>query len=222
VRASAIQREGGVILGGSGSGGIGRRASLRSWWPKGRRGSSPFFRIRYGKISGFAVVPFHTSNTFPKHSSIGRILIMCCFDQIPKFAAITMFGKTAGEDVSVRTQGWGRISSPPRRLANSFLTGPGPPALDARAAKQGRNRRSDRKRAIHVDPLKPRLCQRCIGRTRLGPNQSCAIVNGGARNAFEVHPSAQVPGVPLWRRFTRSATSVSSGFEVCSCSTRDA
>ena len=28
----------------SGSGGIGRRASLRSWWPKGRRGSSPFFR----------------------------------------------------------------------------------------------------------------------------------------------------------------------------------
>ncbi len=27
-----------------GSGGIGRRASLRSWWPKGRRGSSPFFR----------------------------------------------------------------------------------------------------------------------------------------------------------------------------------
>jgi hypothetical protein len=28
-----------------GSGGIGRRASLRSWWPKGRRGSSPFFRI---------------------------------------------------------------------------------------------------------------------------------------------------------------------------------
>jgi hypothetical protein len=32
------------ILGVSGSGGIGRRASLRSWWPKGRRGSSPFFR----------------------------------------------------------------------------------------------------------------------------------------------------------------------------------
>ena len=31
-----------VIAGGSG--GIGRRASLRSWWPKGRRGSSPFFR----------------------------------------------------------------------------------------------------------------------------------------------------------------------------------
>ena len=27
-----------------GSGGIGRRVSLRSWWPKGRRGSSPFFR----------------------------------------------------------------------------------------------------------------------------------------------------------------------------------
>src|ERR1700722_15835478 len=27
-----------------GSGGIGRRASLRSWWPKGRGGSSPFFR----------------------------------------------------------------------------------------------------------------------------------------------------------------------------------
>jgi hypothetical protein len=27
-----------------GSGGIGRRASLRSWWLKGRRGSSPFFR----------------------------------------------------------------------------------------------------------------------------------------------------------------------------------
>jgi hypothetical protein len=30
-----------------GSGGIGRRASLRSWWPKGRRGSSPFFRTIY-------------------------------------------------------------------------------------------------------------------------------------------------------------------------------
>src|SRR5271170_2580650 len=29
-----------------GSGGIGRRASLRSWWPKGRRGSSPFFRMK--------------------------------------------------------------------------------------------------------------------------------------------------------------------------------
>ena len=35
-----------IIEGASrrGSGGIGRRASLRSWWPKGRRGSSPFFR----------------------------------------------------------------------------------------------------------------------------------------------------------------------------------
>ena len=31
-------------VGQRGSGGIGRRASLRSWWPKGRRGSSPFFR----------------------------------------------------------------------------------------------------------------------------------------------------------------------------------
>src|SRR5579862_2697274 len=30
-----------------GSGGIGRRASLRSWWPKGRRGSSPFFRTTF-------------------------------------------------------------------------------------------------------------------------------------------------------------------------------
>jgi hypothetical protein len=35
-----------IIVGANqcGSGGIGRRASLRSWWPKGRRGSSPFFR----------------------------------------------------------------------------------------------------------------------------------------------------------------------------------
>ncbi len=37
-----------------GSGGIGRRASLRSWWPKGRRGSSPFFRT----IPIFLCVPF--------------------------------------------------------------------------------------------------------------------------------------------------------------------
>lgn len=35
-----------------GSGGIGRRASLRSWWPKGRRGSSPFFRRLFSPISG--------------------------------------------------------------------------------------------------------------------------------------------------------------------------
>lgn len=27
-----------------GDGGIGRHASLRSWWPKGREGSSPFLR----------------------------------------------------------------------------------------------------------------------------------------------------------------------------------
>ena len=35
-----------------GSGGIGRRASLRSWWPKGRRGSSPFFRTIYDFKTG--------------------------------------------------------------------------------------------------------------------------------------------------------------------------
>src|SRR5579862_1801704 len=35
-----------------GSGGIGRRASLRSWWPKGRRGSSPFFRRFFTKSNG--------------------------------------------------------------------------------------------------------------------------------------------------------------------------
>jgi hypothetical protein len=41
------------------SGGIGRRASLRSWWPKGRRGSSPFFRTKnYGK-------PKQTQETAP-------------------------------------------------------------------------------------------------------------------------------------------------------------
>src|SRR5271156_1051925 len=34
-----------------GSGGIGRRASLRSWWPKGRRGSSPFFRTLLAQSS---------------------------------------------------------------------------------------------------------------------------------------------------------------------------
>src|SRR5580693_1061755 len=34
-----------------GSGGIGRRASLRSWWPKGRRGSSPFFRTLFANSS---------------------------------------------------------------------------------------------------------------------------------------------------------------------------
>jgi hypothetical protein len=42
-----------------GSGGIGRRASLRSWWPKGRRGSSPFFRMPFRESSvniGFSVV----------------------------------------------------------------------------------------------------------------------------------------------------------------------
>src|SRR5271154_5856104 len=33
-----------------GSGGIGRRASLRSWWPKGRRGSSPFFRTNLPRV----------------------------------------------------------------------------------------------------------------------------------------------------------------------------
>src|SRR6478672_5965327 len=35
-----------TVLPQRGSGGIGRRASLRSWWPKGRRGSSPFFRTK--------------------------------------------------------------------------------------------------------------------------------------------------------------------------------
>ena len=35
----------GILSVRRGSGGIGRRASLRSWWPKGRRGSSPFFRM---------------------------------------------------------------------------------------------------------------------------------------------------------------------------------
>ena len=48
--ASAIRKRGDDILKlRRGSGGIGRRASLRSWWPKGRRGSSPFFRTN---ISG--------------------------------------------------------------------------------------------------------------------------------------------------------------------------
>src|SRR5580658_5638928 len=44
-RLKGLHADGSVGL--RGSGGIGRRASLRSWWPKGRRGSSPFFRTLF-------------------------------------------------------------------------------------------------------------------------------------------------------------------------------
>ncbi len=40
-----MSRRFGRIRGRRESGGIGRRASLRSWWPEGRGGSSPPFRI---------------------------------------------------------------------------------------------------------------------------------------------------------------------------------
>jgi hypothetical protein len=47
-----------------GRGGIGRRASLRSWWAKARRGSSPFgrtiqrFVVERGKVDGPARIPY--------------------------------------------------------------------------------------------------------------------------------------------------------------------
>src|SRR5262245_3335582 len=56
-----------------GSGGIGRRASLRSLWPQGREGSSPFFRTnhQFNKLGGASTgLTARASALFPDEREI--------------------------------------------------------------------------------------------------------------------------------------------------------
>jgi hypothetical protein len=66
----APREAGDILCFPRGSGGIGRRASLRSWWPKGRRGSSPFFRINiFREEAPRSVIPSERSEPRDKISA---------------------------------------------------------------------------------------------------------------------------------------------------------